>query len=163
MLIAILFVLLAAPIAQAKKLYPPRSPSCSVDPMTVSSTGSTVTVAGKNWKPNSTVNIFFDTARPSQNQPPGTLIKTVLTSPNGSFSTSANTPPTSASKAYVNFVGQTPKNNTIKCSVTLKVVSPASATRPLSVTGGMLLGLGILALSLVLSIAHRRRARLLRG
>jgi hypothetical protein len=27
----------------------------------------------------------------------------------------------------------------------------------------MLLGLGILALSLVLSIAHRRRARLLRG
>jgi hypothetical protein len=158
-------VLLAAPIAQAKKNYPPRTPSCTVSPMQVFKGGQSVSVAGKNWSPNSTVRIFFSQTTPTPSSP-GTLRTTVTTDSSGSFSTSTTTLPASGRKAYMDCVGPASTDHgstSVQVIVTLKLVNTVqtSATTPISVTGSALVGLGVLGLFLGLSVIHRRRARAL--
>jgi hypothetical protein len=154
-------VLMAAPVAQAKKQYPPRTPSCSVYPMQVY-VGQTVTLTGKNWKPSSTVTFTYRRGTFTSS------LGSTTTDSNGSFTTTAVIPAGgSGRKAYIDFVGPGPRSSSVQCTVTLKIVpaptsSSASASTPISVTGGMLLGLGVLGLSVWLSAAHRRRARALR-
>ena len=159
----VLFVLMAAPMAQAKKLYPPRNPSCAVSPMQVY-VGQTVSITGKNWAPNSTVTFTYRRGTFT------TSLGSVTTDGNGNFATTRVIPPGgTGTKAYIDCVGPSSVNGgspAVKVTVTLKIVpapSSASSRTPVSVTGGMLLGLGILALSMALSVTHRRRTRALRG
>jgi hypothetical protein len=163
----LVLVFLAAPIAQAKKNYPPRTPSCSVSPMQVYKGGQTVTVTGKNYTPNSTVRIYFSQTTPTPSSP-GTLIYTVTTDSSGNFSIQTNTLAASGRKAYIDCVGPAATDHgstAVQVIVTLRLVNTVqtSATAPLSVSGSALVGLGFLGLFLGLSVAHRRRARALRA
>jgi hypothetical protein len=161
----LVLVLLVAPIAQAKKSYPPRNPSCAVSPSKIAQAGGTVlTLTGHRWLPNSSVDLRFRQANQTLQQG-GVSLGAATTDSTGYFQTTRTTPAATGAKAYVDFIGQgsngTPSSPKVTCTVTLQVIKTVSATIPLGIPGGMILGIGILGLLLALSLVHRRRARAL--